>query len=134
VILHASSLVRGDLPRFIVQGRGASYVKYGMDTQEEALKHGERPGGANWGIDPRDGTLIQRGNDSEAETSATVPTMPGNYRGYYEAVRDAILRGAPNPAPADYGVLVMRLLEAGAESSASRREVPFGGAAATSVT
>jgi predicted dehydrogenase len=134
VILHASSLVRGDLPRFIVHGRAASYVKYGMDTQEEALKRGERPGGANWGVDPRDGTLIQRGNDSDAETSATVPTVPGNYRGYYEAVRDAILRGAPNPAPAEYGVLVMRLLEAGAESSASRREVPFGGAAATSAT
>jgi predicted dehydrogenase len=134
VIAHASSLVRGDLPRFIVHGRVASYVKYGMDAQEEALKRGERPGGANWGIDPRDGTLIQRGNDTDAETSATVPTMPGNYRGYYEAVRDTILRGAPNPAPAEYGVLVMRLLEAGAESSASRREVPFSGAAATSVT
>jgi predicted dehydrogenase len=134
VIVHASSLVRGDLPRFIVHGRVASYVKYGMDTQEEALKRGERPGGANWGIDPRDGTLIQRGNDTDAETSATVPTMPGNYRGYYEAVRDAILRGAPNPASAEYGVLVMRLLEAGAESSASHREVPFGGAAATSAT
>ena len=46
VILHASSLVRGDLPRFIVHGRAASYVKYGMDMQEEALKRGVRPGGA----------------------------------------------------------------------------------------
>jgi predicted dehydrogenase len=134
VILHASSLVRGDLPRFIVHGRAASYVKYGTDTQEEALKRGERPGGTNWGIDPRDGTLTQRGNDSDAETSATAPTVPGDYRGYYEAVRDAILRGAQNPAPAEYGVLVMRLLEAGAESSASRREIAFGGAAATSAT
>jgi predicted dehydrogenase len=133
-ILHASSLVRGDLPRFTIHGRAATYVKYGMDTQEEALKRGERPGSANWGTDPRDGTLIQRGNDSDAETSATVPTVPGNYRGYYEAVRDAILRGAQNPAPAEYGVLVMRLLEAGAESSASRREIAFGGAAATSAT
>jgi predicted dehydrogenase len=126
VILHASSLVRGDLPRFIVHGRAASYVKYGMDSQEEALKRGEGPGGANWGVDPRDGTLIQRDSDMETETSATVPTLRGNYPGFYEAVRDAILRGAANPAPAEYGVLVMRVLEAGVESSAARREIPFG--------
>jgi predicted dehydrogenase len=132
VILHASSLGRGDLPRFIVHGREASYVKYGMDTQEEALKRGERPGAANWGVDSRDGTLIRREGDADVDTSAAVPTLPGNSLGYYEAVRDAILCGAPNPASAEYGVLVMRLLEAGAESSASRREIPFGGAAATS--
>ena len=132
VILHASSLVRGDLPRFIVHGRGASYVKYGMDMQEEALKRGERPGGANWGVDPRDGTLIRREGDADVDKSTAVPTLLGNYLGYYEAVRDAILRGAPNPAPAEYGVLVMRLLEAGAESSAGRREIPLGGTAATS--
>ncbi|MGA7914917.1 MAG: oxidoreductase [Candidatus Acidiferrales bacterium] len=131
VILHASSLVRGDLPRFIVHGRAASYIKYGMDSQEEALKRGERAGGANWGVDPRDGDLIRSEND--VETSAKVPTLRGNYPGYYEAVRDTILRGAANPAPAEYGVLVMRVLEAGAESSAGRREIAFGGAVAGGV-
>ncbi|MGA6957036.1 MAG: oxidoreductase, partial [Candidatus Acidiferrales bacterium] len=131
VILHASSLVRGDLPRFIVHGRVASYVKYGMDSQEEALKRGERPGGADWGVDPRDGTLILRDGNTEAETSAAVPTARGNYRGYYEAVRDAILRGAANPATPEYGVLVMRVLEAGVESSAARGEIAFGLAADT---
>lgn len=134
VILHASSLVRGDLPRFIVHGRTASYIKYGMDTQEEGLKGGERPGGANWGVDPRDGVLIiRRENELDTDTSAPVPTLPGNYCGYYEAIRDAILHGAPNPAPAQYGVLVMRVLEAGVESSAARGEVPFGVAAAGTV-
>lgn len=129
VILHASSLVRGDLPRFIVHGRAASYIKYGMDTQEEALKRGVRPGGADWGVDPRDGDLITR--EEDVESSAVVPTLPGYYPGYYEAVRETILRGAANPAPAEYGVLVMRVLEAGAESSAARREIAFGAAAVT---
>jgi predicted dehydrogenase len=128
VILHASSLVRGDLPRFIVHGRAASYVKYGMDTQEEALKRGVRPGGADWGVDPRDGLLLTR--EEDVESSAPVPTLPGYYPGYYEAVRDTILRGATNPAPAEYGVLVMRVLEAGTESSAARRELAFEAAAA----
>ena len=128
VILHASSLVRGDLPRFIVHGRAASYIKYGMDTQEEALKRGVRPGGADWGVDPRDGVLLTR--EEDVESSAAVPTLPGYYPGYYEAVRETILRGAVNPAPAEYGVLVMRVLEAGAESSAARREIAFGAAVA----
>ena len=124
VILHASSLVRGDLPRFIVHGRAASYVKYGMDMQEEALKRGVRPGGADWGVDPRDGLLLTR--EEDVESSAAVPTLPGYYPGYYEAVRETILRGAANPAAGEYGVLVMRVLEAGAESSVARREVAFG--------
>lgn len=128
VILHASSLVRGDLPRFIVHGRAASYIKYGMDTQEEDLKRGVRPGGANWGVDTRDGVLLTR--EEDVETSAPVPTLPGYYPGYYEAVRDTIVRGAANPAPAEYGILVMRVLEAAVESSAARREVTFGAAAA----
>ena len=102
-----------------------------MDTQEEALKRGVRPGGADWGVDPRDGVLLTR--EEDVESSAPVPTLPGYYSGYYEAVRETIMRGATNPAPAEYGVLVMRVLEAGAESSAARREIAFGAATASSM-
>ena len=51
VILHAATLVVQPGPRFIVHGDGGSFLKYGMDGQEEALKQGQRPGDPQWGGD-----------------------------------------------------------------------------------
>ena len=74
--------------------RGAEIVLRAAAARRASLsenKRGERPGGANWGMHPRDGTLLQR--EEDVETSAPVPTLPGYYPGYYAAVRDTILRG-----------------------------------------
>lgn len=52
VILHAGSLVAAEIPRFALHGTGGSYIKYGLDTQEEALKRGKVPGRTGWGKRP----------------------------------------------------------------------------------
>lgn len=123
VILHGESFVSADLPRFIVHGTLGSYIKFGMDSQEDALKRGEKSGGPNWGADPRPGTLYTW-KDGQLETRQ-VPPIAGNYAGYYEAIRDAITKGAPNPtAPQDI-LAVMAVLETGVRSSEERRELPF---------
>ncbi len=51
VILHAATLVVQPGPRFIVHGDGGSFLKYGIDGQEDALKRGQRPGDPEWGAD-----------------------------------------------------------------------------------
>jgi predicted dehydrogenase len=123
VILHGESFVSADLPRFIVHGTLGSYVKFGMDSQEDALKRGERPGSPRWGVDPRPGTLYTW-KDGQLETRQ-VPAIAGNYAGYYEAVRDAITKGAPNPTTPQDILGVMTVLETGVRSSEERRELPF---------
>lgn len=123
VILHGESFVSADLPRFIVHGTLGSFVKFGLDSQEEALKRGERPGGPGWGSDPRPGTLYTW-KDGTMQ-SAEVPATPGNYVGFYEAIRDAIVNGAPNPVTAQDALGVMTVLETGVRSSEERRELPF---------
>src|SRR5262249_22223563 len=85
VVLHASSLVAGETPRFAIHGTLGSYTKFGLDTQEGALRRGDTPGRPGWGDDPRDGELVTH-EDSVAHTSK-VPTLPGNYLAYYESVR-----------------------------------------------
>lgn len=123
VILHGESYVSGDVPRFIVHGTQGSFVKYGMDPQEEALKRGEKPGGAEWGVDPCPGTIYTwKGSQLQ---SAVVPATPGNYLGYYEAIRDAITKGTPNPVNAQDALGVMTVLETAVQSSEERRELPF---------
>ena len=128
VILHAGSLVAPETPRFSVHGTHGSYVKFGLDPQEEALKAGKVPGTAGWGEDPRDGELVTRAED-RAHIS-TVRTLPGNYLAYYEGVRDAILKDAPNPVPPAEALQVMALLATAVESARKRCELPFKSVAA----
>jgi scyllo-inositol 2-dehydrogenase (NADP+) len=122
-ILHGGSLVVTESPRFIVHGALGSFTKFGMDTQEEALKRGEIPGSPGWGVDPKMGTLITKKGDG-FETRE-VPNIPGNYLGYYQGLRDALIGGGPNPVTADEGLEVINVIETAEKSAAARAEVPF---------
>lgn len=126
VILHASALVPAVGPRFIVHGTRGSFVKHGLDPQEDRLKAGARPhldALGNWGRDTQDGVLTLP-QSSTAPAQQARPTVPGNYLAYYAAVRDAILHHAPNPVPAAEAMQVMALIEAGMHSHAARHEMP----------
>jgi predicted dehydrogenase len=123
VIVHGESFVSADLPRFIVHGALGSFVKFGIDSQEEALKRGKKPGGPGWGADPRPGT-VYTWKYGKLQASV-VPTTPGNYLGFYEAIRDAITEGAPNPVSPQDALGVMTVLETAVQSSEERRELPF---------
>jgi scyllo-inositol 2-dehydrogenase (NADP+) len=96
VVLGASTLVMDPRPRFAIHGTGGSFVKYGLDPQEAALKAGADPGRAGRDVPGNDGVLT---TEAGAER---VPTEPGRYLGFYEAVVAAIRDGAPPPVdPAD---------------------------------
>jgi scyllo-inositol 2-dehydrogenase (NADP+) len=96
-VIGASTLVADPRPRFALHGIGGSFVRYGLDPQEAALKEGENPLSADFGIDARDGLFT--GADGAAER---VPTEPGCYLDYYRGVAASILDGAPPPVdPAD---------------------------------
>jgi predicted dehydrogenase len=120
VILRGGVLVSEETPRFRVHGTSGSYLKFGLDTQEEALKRGERPGGADWGVDPREGTVVQW-KDGRPE-SRTVPAMRGDYCGFYAGMRDAVLGRGPAPVTPEQAIAVMTALEVANESAATRRE------------
>jgi predicted dehydrogenase len=54
-----------------------------------------------------------------------VPNIPGNYLAYYEGIRDAITAGAANPVAPEDGLAVIKVLETGVRSAASRVELPY---------
>lgn len=122
-LLHGGNLVSGGMPRFAVHGTIASYIKYGLDPQEDAMNAGHQPGTVGWGVDQQDGTLY----NGASKAQETVATVPGNYLEYYAQVRDAILHGAPNPVPAEDALAVTQALELGVESSKTRNELAFAG-------
>ena len=129
--LSASMLCAANAPRFAVHGTQGSFVRHGMDRQEDALKAGARPAwphAADWGLDDAPATLTLARGDTLA--SAPCPLLAGRYGDYYAALRDAIDIGSPNPVPPGEACAVMALLEWGLASARGRRTVdtqPGGG-------
>ena len=106
--LGAGSLVSGGSARFAVHGDRASVVKLKPDIQEDQLRAGVLPGSPEWGHDPDDAILYEGAtNDSRALKAAH-----GDQRGYYFALREALLGRAPNPVPPEQGATVMGIIEA----------------------
>lgn len=118
VVLHGTMLAAAESARYIVHGTRGSYVKYGLDPQEERLKSGARLPQEDWGYDMRDGVLTRI--DGEARKEETWLTLPGNYPAYYAAIRDALTGGGENPVPASQAIRIMELIELGIESAKHR--------------
>ncbi|MGN6481202.1 oxidoreductase [Luteibacter sp.] len=121
-VLHASVLVRDPGPRYLVHGDGGSFVKYGIDGQEAALREGKRPGGAGWGED--DPAMFGRFTDADG-SATTIDTLPGRYTEYYEGVATAIRGEGDLPVLAQEARDVIRVIEAAQISARERRTVPL---------
>lgn len=128
VVLHASALAAIEPPRFAVHGTRGSYVKAGLDTQEDQLKAGLRPGQAGFGGGNAAGTL--RALEGEREVERVVPTRDGAYVEFYRALAEAVAHGAPFPVSAQDAVDVMTVIELANESAREGRRLPFVRAAA----
>lgn len=123
--LHATMLAAVSRPHYVLLGTEGSFVKYALDPQEALLRAGQAPGGANWGVDPEEnwGTLTL--SDGTITTKRSVPTARGDYRGFYENVRDAILGRAALVITPSHAINVMRVLELARGSSERKAAIPW---------
>lgn len=122
VILHGSMLIADNRLRFAVHGDTGSFVKQGLDSQEDMLKAGLVPGCDGWGLDPRPGQLTRFHADGTM-TEASHGGQPGDYRCYYTGVADAIRGLQPNPVTASQAINVMEMIVAGVQSTVTERAV-----------
>jgi predicted dehydrogenase len=123
VVLGANSLSIPSGPRFHLRGTKGNFWKYGVDPQEAALTKVTRIADADWGVEPESewGRLYA---DVDGTTQMMpVETLTGNYRRYYEGVRDALTGRREAPVKAVEAWRTARLLEYAQESSEKRREV-----------
>jgi predicted dehydrogenase len=121
VILHGSVIVAGGTPRMALHGTAGSWLKYGLDVQEEQLVRGMIPGQPGWGQDPRP-ALFYNGRDSEP---LELPLPAGDQRQFYLGIREAIRDQGPNPVSPAQAVAVMAVLETAIESSNSGKALPL---------
>ncbi len=122
--LGATVLAAAPAPRFHLCGTAATYEKFGLDGQEEALRDGRRPGDPGWGSEPPE----TWGRLHRGDGGREVPTEPGGYSAFYAGVARALRDGSPPPvAPAD-AVCVLRVIDAARTSGREGRTVGMGAA------
>lgn len=124
--LKSGMLVKQPRPRFQVSGDKGSFVKYGLDVQEAALKQGHVPSGTpDWGIEPQE---IWGKLDTEVYGQhfiGKVESEPGDYRGYYENVQKAILGLEELIVKPEQALQTIQIIELAMQSSNERKSLPF---------
>jgi predicted dehydrogenase len=124
VTLRARIIAYAPSHHLLVHGTQGSFVKYGMDPQEEILRSEHCPDGLdwgkNWGLEPKEkwGTLTRVGEDPRK-----VETERGDYRGFYANVRDAVEKKAPLDVTPEQFLRTQRALLLAHKSSREQRVV-----------
>jgi len=123
-VLRASMLTAPTAPSFAVHGTKGSFIKYGLDPQEAALKTGHTPDEPDWDVE----TPEMHGRLTTPEGTRTIPTISSTFTHYYENVRDAILGKAQLAVTPEHALNVMRGLELAVASSQQRCVLPWSAA------
>jgi predicted dehydrogenase len=117
VILHTSVLVAASLPRFVVHGQAGSWIKYGLDVQEQQLVAALTREDAGPVRDGERAVLVDGVSGKENGT----PIPHGNYGQFYVRLRDALHGVSSNPVPPEQVIPVIAVVETAIRSSAEAR-------------
>lgn len=124
-VMSSTTLAPVARPHFRVRGTKAEFIKQGLDPQEALLRAGKPMGGESWGLEAPEewGTLSIVGDKTIADRK--VPSERGDYRAFYENVRDVMLGKAKPLVTLEEALRVMYALELSEASSAERRVLPW---------
>jgi predicted dehydrogenase len=118
ITLKAGYLMREPEPRFVVHGTRGSYVKYGVDKQEELLKNGAVPDTPHWGVETQEEWgILNTDGIGGGVFRGKYPSRRGSYADFYESVYRRLRNGVPLPTDAANVLPVIKLIEAAKESS-----------------
>lgn len=123
VTLKAGQLVKEKGPTVQVFGTKGSFVKYGADVQEEAMKQGKKPSETpDWGIEPKE----LWGKLNTVDEERLVESEPGNYPFLYQNLFNAITENEPLAVTSQQARDVIKIIEAAQKSQDERCVVTFG--------
>lgn len=125
VTLKGGMLVKEAGPVYTLYGYDGTFIKYGMDVQEEALKAGHKPTEPGWGVEPESiwGHVT---HDVDGKTvTEIVPSEPGRYQDLFRNVYEAIAEGKPLIVQPEQARTTIRVIELAFESSREKRTVEY---------
>ena len=125
VTLKAGMLVKVSGPAYMLYGDHGTFIKYGMDVQEEALKKGIKPGTPNWGIEPEAlwGQLTTE--DNGEDVTHVIESEPGRYQDFFINVYQAITGQAALLVTPEQARDTIRIIELAIQSNSEKRTIPY---------
>ncbi|MEA5405618.1 Gfo/Idh/MocA family oxidoreductase [Arcicella sp. DC2W] len=90
VTLKSSLMVREEGPRYILHGTKGSFVKYGIDVQEDHLKAGILPNMEGFGIEPAIQAGILNSDVNGLHFRGTIETLKGDWGILFQNLYEAI--------------------------------------------
>jgi predicted dehydrogenase len=124
VVLASACLSSLARPRVHLRGTKGNFWKWVPDSQEIELGKITRIDSPTWGQEPAADWGTLRVDVDEGMVTRPVAPVPGDYRKYYAAIRDALLGKGPVPVTAVDAWRVARVLEWAVESSEQHRDIP----------
>ena len=112
VTLKASYLVREPGPRYLIHGTEGSFLKWGIDPQEQDLKDGYLPMDEDWGEEDTDAAGILNTNFGENHFEGELESINGNYPAFYANIFEAIRNDAELAVKPGEAANVIRIIEA----------------------
>jgi predicted dehydrogenase len=124
-ILKAGMIVKFPGPRYIIHGKKGSFVKYGIDPQETALKNGMMPDSEGWGTEPEElyGSLV--GIRDSLPIDFKIATQQGNYSRFYENVFQVLINDHEMAVKPEEARDVIRIIELAYESYQKKKMIEF---------
>jgi scyllo-inositol 2-dehydrogenase (NADP+) len=121
ISLGVNTMTADGGPRYRVHGTTGSFLKPGLDPQEERVRAGVDPADAAFGVEPpeRWGTLV----DGASGQRRTIESEHGHWVAFYAAVRDSIAGNSPVPVSAAEAAVTLEIIEAARRSSATGQRV-----------
>ncbi|MEZ5198490.1 MAG: oxidoreductase [Bacteroidales bacterium] len=120
VVLTAGMLVEDSTPHYIIHGSNGSFVKYGLDPQEGALKRGEKPDKEGWGRDAEDNYGFITLEYEDEQTEGRIITEAGCYQEFYNNVFDVLINGAEMAVKPEEAREVIGIIERAFSSNEKR--------------
>jgi len=123
--LRASVFVKEPGPRFIVHGTQGSYIKYGIDPQEAALREGKIPGSKNWGTEPVKNHGLLHTQAYGNLYRGKYKTLPGNYMAFFDNIYNTISGNEKPEVKAEEAMLNIQIIEKAIESNRLKCIIPL---------
>ncbi len=123
VTIKGSYLVREAGPRYTLHGTEGSFLKWGVDPQEEALLQGIYPDEPGWGKEPESQWGTLNTSIDNLHFRGKLETIPGAYIDYFTNIYNAIARGEELAVKPGEALNIIRVIEAARDSDRLRKVI-----------
>ena len=125
VTLKSNFLSKIPLPRFTLHGTEGSFIKTGLDPQEDTLKLAGVKNSDEWGKEPEEYWGIIDTTFNGVSIKKKIETMPGAYPLFFQNLYEVIIEGKELAVKPEEALITARIIDAAIKSNNEKKVIEF---------